>query len=238
MFIALRQILADGWHTVRNRGFVGLFLFEFVVVMCGVLAAQGIANWSSRQTALERMEVAKAQWEEEAQRAVFASEAWLAAAPCIRQRMDETMTTLSSGPLRREVAVRPEVVGVLLEPPSDADLLLMGERYGQDYTERLKGVTGTAQWLDKSVVTTIDAWGRLAVAAEGRGAVSEMNRDSARISAAEIISQLRTIELTALNILQHAEHLGIDRNSRRMRKIESCDDLWATNAVAPQKVAQ
>ena len=75
----------------------GLFMFEFVVVLLGVLAAQMLqesaANARARGDA--RVTVERAATEVASFRAT--SEYWLSAGPCLERRMDQLMRAAATG---------------------------------------------------------------------------------------------------------------------------------------------
>lgn len=51
-----------GWHQIHQRKLVRLFLFEFIVVLLGVLTAQALSNWSGNRQIAERSEEALAKY--------------------------------------------------------------------------------------------------------------------------------------------------------------------------------
>jgi len=49
MFAAMREGLGRAAHGMRERRTLGLFVFEFFVVVLGVLAAQGLQEWAKQR---------------------------------------------------------------------------------------------------------------------------------------------------------------------------------------------
>jgi hypothetical protein len=104
MFRAIREAFGR-WRdpalsTTRRRRsarIAKLFLFEFVVVVTGVLVAQMLQEYFANARAARdaTMTVERARAEAAAFRAT--SEYWLAAAPCLESRMDELMRAAAVG---------------------------------------------------------------------------------------------------------------------------------------------
>ena len=59
MFAALRQNLATAWQRLRQGNLAKLFVFEFVVVLLGVLSAQAVADWAGERAADRRAQGAR-----------------------------------------------------------------------------------------------------------------------------------------------------------------------------------
>ena len=55
MFAAVRERLVGAWRRLREGSLAKLFLFEFVVVMLGVLAAQAVAEWAGERAEDRRL---------------------------------------------------------------------------------------------------------------------------------------------------------------------------------------
>lgn len=76
----------------RWRRLASTFVFDFVVVLLGVLAAQQLQVWVQQRAAHERMVAEHARASAETARALQAARVWEVAVPCLEQRMVEIMT--------------------------------------------------------------------------------------------------------------------------------------------------
>lgn len=84
-----RRLVWSAEARRKLRHLVGLFLFEFVVVLLGVLAAQQLQVWVQDKEAHQRMLAEQARARVETARALQAARIWQVAGPCIDQRMVE-----------------------------------------------------------------------------------------------------------------------------------------------------
>ena len=92
------------WNDGRGKITVRLFVFEFVVVVVGVLVAQALANWVQGRAAIREMEQAKARSAHEIAQSLEVALIWQAAVPCLRERPGRSAPAIRHG---RPCAHRP-----------------------------------------------------------------------------------------------------------------------------------
>jgi hypothetical protein len=205
MFRAVRS----WWSGARGKVSARLFLFEFVVVVLGVLVAQGIADWSRHRTDVAQMEAARARWHSNAAQVRLATVEWQRAIPCFDQRMDEIMTTLAEGPIAPELAVRPAIRFPRVPALSEDDAIIAASVFGSTQVDDMNLLESLANRMNTTAIAISDEWGRIAVAASGNGAVSAADRSAARLAAADIQARLRSMELIAKFSGRAADRLNV-----------------------------
>jgi len=97
------QAVRNWWGSGRGKVTLRLFLFEFVVVVAGVLTAQALANWVADRAEMRAVNEEDKRVRYEIGRARQVARVWAAATPCLVQRVErvarEATTTYRS--LRR-----------------------------------------------------------------------------------------------------------------------------------------
>ncbi|MCM8558119.1 hypothetical protein [Sphingomicrobium sediminis] len=88
MFAAIRQKLTGAWKRLREGSLAKLFVFEFIVVLLGVLAAQWVADWARERDAMATMEEARARADLELADAGAVANIWQLVAPCIHDDLE------------------------------------------------------------------------------------------------------------------------------------------------------
>jgi hypothetical protein len=229
MFRAIRD-----WQANRKlRRWAGLFLFEFVVVMVGVLAAQGLQNWANQRSAASRMEEARARTLRELSDNLAYAQAWTSAIPCLDQRMQEVMRRASAGSLDPGLSNRPRLAPFILSAMDDESELLMRSRYGNRHVDQIKVMQANLLMASDTLTSIVESWGRLSLADPQLGSVSDADRGQARLAAADIRAQLRGMNF----LLGHTLGLSRAANVRihsddRFRPATSCDEVWRTGEIA------
>ena len=127
MFQAVRK----WWHSGRGQHTVRLFVFELVVVMIGVLAAQQIQSWAQKRAALRGVESLHQQlWHDFS---VYRTIARInqAAIPCFDQRIDQILAAAGSSAAIDPALLAPaRLVGMGPDEISPESFVLLRERYG------------------------------------------------------------------------------------------------------------
>lgn len=232
MFKAVR----DWWRSARPRHSARLFVFEFAVVLAGVLAAQALADWAHERSALETMEHSRARTEAEIRADLHDALIWKAAAPCFRDRMHEVMVQAADGPIDAALEARPSIKTLYFTPISDETSLLMRRRYGDVHAHLLDMLRFNIDSLNNRAGRAATAWGRLALAASANGAVSVGDRLAAREAAAEILSELRGIAIVTDNVLKYGQELGLEPDGSEepgFGPARSCAAIWKSGRSDP-----
>jgi len=236
MFNAVRQ----WWDSGRGKMTARLFGFEFLVVMAGVLAAQGLADWYAHRLDLAAMEEARAKADRDVAFHYAVAIGWKRAVPCLNERMSLLMQRLASdGPIDPELLRRPAMEGGNLQIPSQSQRQLLAERYGDDRAQDYWAASQNVSKLANNVTDVIRGWSGFAMVDPANGPISASDRHDARLAASSVKAALRGLDITASNIMGRAQALGLEPDSLgEFRQIENCDDLWRSRMTHPNREAK
>lgn len=225
MFAAIRSY----WAGERGRKLAGLFLFEFVVVMLGVLAAQAVANWAEERAAMSGMEEAKAKAYRQLSQTAFGLEAWDRLLPCFEDQMRAVMRAREgAAPLDADRLDRPGLNGVEFQPLSQADLVRIEERFGFEVENTLRSVGTQTRSVNERIDMVQAAWKGFALLDPQNGTPDAQDYREARMAASDILATLKGIRINTDNLLQYADALGVEeyRDVEGGRFVKDCDELW------------
>jgi len=125
------QTVRHWWGSGRGKVTARLFVFEFVVVVAGVLTAQALANWVATRAQDRVIQEENDRVRYEIGRASQNARIWAVAAPCLEQRVDAIIRTASGD---RELAqgelTAPQFMGYTVEPLPEDMRRAMGARVG------------------------------------------------------------------------------------------------------------
>ena len=231
MFAAIRNGLGKATVGLRARGVAGLFLFEFFVVVLGVLAAQGLQEWASRREEQRHVEQELERLSEGYARTRQLGTAWRAAIPCLRERIGQLMRAAATGaPVSSQLIQRPRLIiagypGTAVETQAGI-VALLGPRKG----EALLDVQTRAGHMDDSVQAMVARWGKFGLLDPAYGPVSASDRSIAREAGAEILMQMHSIEIAIANVEEQSSVLGLPDQAPRatgeLLPVASCAQLW------------
>ena len=242
MFKAVRDSLigtgrriAVAWRDLRSKGMVTLFLFEFTVVLLGVLTAQALSSWATSESETRKLHLELTRIRDETSAGVANAILWKAATPCLRQRVEFLVTEAG--------AKRPVPSDLLEKPwfastrsfPLDNDLYRsLSAEIGSDKAWALARMSVTNNELAHFVDQASQTWYHFNRLDATFGMVSDADADAARNAGVELLWHLSKIEGSARNFLSDAEVLSPD--FRRIpdgvfRPVTDCDMLWRERAV-------
>lgn len=233
MFAAVRERLIGAWRRLREGGLARLFVFEFVVVMLGVLAAQAVADWAERRNASERMEVERRTFLDAFARIVPIAEGWKVATPCLDARMTQIMRAASAGePLSSEALRRPALYGLSIDPIDPQSFILLQREYGAAQASEMSRVARNVPNLDRRITAMTEDWKSMALMDPANGTVDKLDRLEVRKAASAAKAHLRAININADNLIDSARILRIepDRASAG-QPIGNCAELWQTGVT-------
>jgi len=223
------QTVRHWWTGGRGKVTARLFLFEFVVVVLGVLVAQWIAESASRREAVDEMESEKLAYEGTIASAVSIANGWKIAARCLDQRMTKIM---------RLTTENKPIEGALLERPglwnfddasriSDRSFLLLEARYGKPTAWEFGRIANNIERIDQRILAVSDAWSAMAQIDPGNGAPREADRQEVRKAASRIKSALVGLNINADNIIDAGRILGIRADtSSPGQPVANCEEMW------------
>ena len=230
MFHAVRE----WWSNRRIKRTLGLFAFEFAVIVAGVLVAQAVTNYVSERQAETHMRNAWVVARKQIAAAAFAALGWQRAANCLDERMEEIMRSAARGEdVPPGQLVRPALRSGRILLPDDEAMLLLARLHGDAEAVGLRRAYGNLQSMTAHTEGIAQAWEGLYLLDPRFGPVSEADRAQARLSAARIKARLTGMRINAFNVSDSARSLGLAPDPTGMRFIRNCDDMWATGETVP-----
>lgn len=236
MFRAIRNWQVNG----KARHLVGLFAFEFVVIVLGVLTAQAVADWSKNRTA--QRDMLKNKERADAQIAFLAatSIAYGRIIPCMERRIIGVMRGASgTGDVDSKFLVRPILWNYPYTDLTSESLLNLRAHFGDQVSENYERIAVYAGRSNLLIVSLANDWEALSIISPDSGEVGPGDRQEARILASRMRSTLRSLEKMSDNIVYRARSLGVTPRLKADQRLpEGCADLWRWGSVLydPQDV--
>lgn len=230
------QAVRHWWGSGRGRVAARLFVFEFIVVVTGVLVAQALASWAQDRAASRAMGDAWSRAEIEISDNMYAASVYQAAIPCFEERMREVMRTASKGPVDRQMAVRPSLKSSGLSEIGEQSALLLRKEKGDLWSSVFDALARSISDIDDRSSKIAEEWGKIALADPENGVVSLGDRLAAREAAANILAHLRGLKINADNILQLGAQLGLRPHSSTepgFGPAQTCNAIWKSGRSDP-----
>lgn len=236
MFRTVRHWWTEGTgqHTAR------LFVFEFVVVVAGVLVAQGLGDWAHDRAVDRQVTEENARIEYQIGRTQQYNKVLSVAGPCLRARITDLIKAIGTG--RRypdDYLTMPDSELYMVEPVSLALALPMRDKYGAKRMEEFFAATAAADNGKLAVRDLSEQWARFALLNPGYGTLESADRASLRAAGAQALRDLHRFELNAAAMDSIAKRLRIvppalvkgDRE-QNVFPAHSCDDIWRAGAIS------
>ena len=225
MFAAVRNLFGrwrelDPSPVARRRfsRYAKLFLFEFVVVVTGVLVAQLLQEYFVDSRARREVAATVERARQEAAGFRATSEYWLAAAPCLERKMDQLMRAAAEGVDRPELhGPRPRMPLSALTPWSEATMNAARQIYGDEEVAVYLALQTEAAKMAEDSHELAGDWALLGLADRRFGPVSREDRVNARLAAGRIKGRLESIGITARYGVLSAQRLAIPVDAERKR---------------------
>jgi hypothetical protein len=158
MFQVIRESLGTALR-LRGKRLAGLFAFEFVVVLLGVLAAQAVQNWAQERERLRRAEEERVRLEQGFIAAVDMGKVWRAALPCLRERVGEIMRAAGSGAsVSEELSRRPKFPQSGYEGTTPEDYARIAALHGDEQASALADVQGRLTTVQNAGMEVRSQW--------------------------------------------------------------------------------
>jgi hypothetical protein len=229
MFRRVRKWWAGGRGKITAR----LFIFEFVVVMSGVLTAQALQNWVAHRSAVAAMDETRVRTIHEQSANLAAVRAWQAAIPCLDSRMQSIMRAAAKGPIDPSMLERPKFADFIQSQIDDQSELLMRARYGNRLVDGYEGMRSNVEFARSNVGTIVHSWGRLTLSDSRLGGMSEADRSVVRTAAADIRAELRGLGYALADFMAAADRSSVTiPDEARTRPARACDEIWRSQSVA------
>jgi len=231
------QTVRHWWGSGRGKVTARLFVFEFVVVVAGVLTAQALANWVATRAQDRVIQEENDRVRYEIGRASQNARIWAVAAPCLEQRVDAIIRTASGD---RELAqgelTAPQFMGYTVEPLPEDMRRAMGARVGVKVIDDYAGISSVTGSIVDDYRDVRRGWDRFALLDPSLGSPSPADRATVRDVAIQVRSQLRHIRLSAGYVGSLAGQLGIsplfsDADLGSVTPVSSCAEIWRTGRI-------
>lgn len=232
MFAAMRNGLGTATRDLRARGMLALFVFEFFVVVLGVLAAQGLQQWTRQREQQGHVEQELERLSQGYVDAQHLGTAWRAAIPCLRARIEHLMRAAATGkPVQSQLIQRPRFIisgypGTAVETQAGIAAMLGAPKSGALLDVQRRAVT-----MDENMQAMATRWEKFRLLDPTYGPVSATDRSIAREAGADILMHMRSLEIAIVNIEEQASDLAfpdkIPPGARELLPVTSCAQLWA-----------
>lgn len=202
----------------RSARLAKLFLFEFVVVLLGVLAAQMVQEYAADARAREDARTALERAGREAASFRATAEYWLRAGPCLEQRMERIMLAAASGSNHsaQDVA-RPHLPFSSITPWSETTAVTVRRVHGDSRLANYVALRTAASRMADVSRDLAAEWAVLDLLDPRFGPVAREDRLNARLAAAEIKGRIAALQVTAGFAVSAAERLGVAPDPDRAR---------------------
>lgn len=233
MFHAVR----NWWNDGRGRGVLRLFLFEFLVVVAGVLAAQALASWVADRADQRSVNEEDDRVRYEIGRARQVARVWSAAVPCLVQRVEFIARQASTNaPVDVNELKVPRFIGYTVEPYSSDMNREFHDRFGNERVDNYTVVASGSATLLNTYRDVRRGWDRFALLDPALGPTSAADRATVRDVAVQLRSQLDLIRMSAEMIESTAARLEIEplmsgADYGAVEPVESCDQIWRTGSI-------
>ena len=231
------QTVRHWWGSGRGKVTARLFVFEFVVVVAGVLTAQALANWVAARAQDRVIQEENDRVRYEIGRASQNARIWAVAAPCLERRVD-AIIRIASGD--RELAqgelTAPQFMGYTVEPLPEDMRRAMGARVGVKVIDDYAGISSVTGSIVDDYREVRRGWDRFALLDPSLGSPSPADRATVRDVAIQVRSQLKHIRLSAGYVESLAGQLGIsplfsDADLGSVTPVSSCAEIWRTGRI-------
>lgn len=231
------QTVRHWWGSGRGKVTARLFLFEFLVVVAGVLTAQALADWVSDRAEQRAVNEEDKRVRYEIGRARQVARLWSAATPCLNDRVERVARLAASGdPVDPNELKVPRFIGYTVEPFSSDMNREFHHRFGNERVDNYAVVTSASQTLVNTYREVRRGWDRFALLDPALGRSSPADRATVRDVAVQLRSQLDLIEASAEMIESTAAGLKIspltsDADFGSVMPVTGCDEIWRTGRI-------
>lgn len=233
MFRAVRQWWGDGRGKVTAR----LFLFEFVVVVAGVLTAQALASWVADSVEQRAVKEEDKRVRYEIGRARQVARIWSASVPCLVERVESIARKAATNGLVDAGDLKvPRFVGYTVEPLSPDMNREFHDRFGNERIDNYTVVATASVGIVNAYRDVRRGWDRFSLLDPALGPSSAADRATVRDVAVQLRSQLQFIGMSAEMIEATAAGLEIqplksDADFGAIVPVTNCNEIWRTGRI-------
>lgn len=235
MFRAVRS----WWRGGRGKVTARLFLFEFVVVVAGVLVAQWVSDLAADRAVARQVREDRSRVEYQIARSRQYARVWKAALPCLRGRMATLIAAAGNGErFSGHTLIMPRGRTYAVEPVSDDIARAMRDTLGDQRMEDYYFATNVGEALRAATQDAQGEWSKFAVLAPEYGALEAADRAALRAAGAQALRHMRRIEFNADALESLAAQLGISPaafmgtgRGRDIFPVRNCTEMWRTQSI-------
>lgn len=233
MFHAIRQWWGNGRGKITAR----LFLFEFLVVVAGVLTAQALANWVAERAEQRSVNEEDKRVRYEIGRARQVARVWSAAVPCLVERVERIAREASStGPINSNELRPPRFIGYTVEPLSSDMNREFHDWFGNERVDNYTVVASASLTIVNTYREVRSGWNRFALLDPELGQPSAADRATVRDVAVQLRSQLELIRMGAEMIETTAAGLNIqplvsEADFGAVVPVTNCREVWRNGQI-------
>lgn len=233
MFRAVRQWWGNGRGKVTAR----LFLFEFVVVVAGVLTAQALASWVADRVEQRAVKEEDKRVRYEIGRARQVARIWSASVPCLVERVESIARKAATNGLVDAGDLKvPRFVGYTVEPLSPDMNREFHDRFGNERIDNYTVVATASVGIVNAYRDVRRGWDRFSLLDPALGPSSAADRATVRDVAVQLRSQLQFIGMSAEMIDATAAGLEIqplksDADFGAIVPVTNCNEIWRTGRI-------
>jgi hypothetical protein len=225
------------WSGGRGKVTARLFVFEFLVVVAGVLSAQALANWVADRAEQRAVIEEDKRVRYEIGRARQVARIWSVAAPCLIERVEKVARQASATDAAdaNELKV-PRFIGYTVEPYSSDMNREFHDRLGNERVDNYAVVSTASSTLVTAYREVRGGWDRFALLDPSLGSPSATDRATVRDVAVQLRSKLELIGASADMIERTSARLGISpltsgADFGAVMPVTNCDEIWKTGRI-------
>jgi len=224
MFRAVRE----WWRSGKGQDTARLFVFELVVVMIGVFAAQQVSSWADKRAAINQVEGVHDNLFHSFGTYRAIARANRVAIPCIDDRVDLILGIAASGRAAEPELLAPaRLLGMAPDEISPQDTQLLRERYGDRVADTIGSVEFNLRTMERSGAELDRLWLKFQRLNQAHGQVSDADRSSARETGVEIKGSLYALRKSNDFLLTQLGKLDLPRRPDiPIRPVADCDQMW------------
>ena len=231
------QAVRNWWGRSAGQPAVRLYLFEFLVVVAGVLTAQALASWVSDRAEQRAANEEDQRVRYEIGRARQVARIWSAATPCLVERVERVARQAStSDPVDVDELKVPLFIGYTIEPYSADMNREFHDRFGNERADNYALATSASATLVNTYRDVRRGWDRFALLDPALGPPSAADRATVRDVAVQLRSQLELIRTSAEMVESTAAGLGIPplmsgADFGAVVPVKNCTEIWRTGRI-------
>jgi hypothetical protein len=225
------------WDSGRGKVTGRLFAFEFLVVVAGVLTAQGLANWVADRSEQRSVNEEDKRVRYEIGRTRQVARIWSMATPCLVERVERIARQAATGGRIGPDGLKvPRFIGYTVEPFSPDMNREFHDRLGNERVDNYAVVSSASVTLRDTYRDLRGGWERFALLDPALGPSTAADRTTVRDVAVQLRSQLDLIRAAAEMIESTSARLGIapltsDADYGGVMPVGNCDEIWRTGRI-------